>query len=83
MNVASSWTNGYTGKGIVIGIVDDGVHYDHPDLQPNYVSQYQCCIIKRNISSTLVNSFNMNTDNKQNLIIHFIHNKRYFINIVL
>lgn len=29
---------GYTGKGIVITILDDGLEKDHPDLQANYVS---------------------------------------------
>jgi subtilisin family serine protease len=28
---------GFTGKGALIGIIDTGIYYDHPDLAPNYV----------------------------------------------
>lgn len=36
MNVASVWKMGYTGKGVVLTILDDGVQADHPDLIRNY-----------------------------------------------
>jgi len=36
--VMAAWKMGYTGKGIVITILDDGLEKDHPDLQANYVS---------------------------------------------
>jgi len=36
LNVVPSWQRGITGAGVVIGIVDDGVDYLHPDLRPNY-----------------------------------------------
>jgi kexin len=31
-------TNAYTGRGVVIGIVDDGVQYSHPDLEANFAA---------------------------------------------
>jgi VCBS repeat-containing protein len=34
-HVVGPWNN-YTGSGVVIGVVDDGVEHTHPDLQPNY-----------------------------------------------
>ncbi|MBU1082692.1 MAG: S8 family serine peptidase, partial [Spirochaetes bacterium] len=34
-NLRGAWNSGYTGHGVVIGIVDDGVQPDHPDLAPN------------------------------------------------
>ncbi|HEY6565735.1 MAG TPA: S8 family serine peptidase, partial [Pirellulaceae bacterium] len=34
VNIERAWDN-YTGAGVVIGIVDDGVQRSHPDLQPN------------------------------------------------
>eukprot|EP00058_Branchiostoma_floridae_P001670 XP_002587158.1 hypothetical protein BRAFLDRAFT_98844 [Branchiostoma floridae] len=36
INVIPAWVNGYTGKGIVATIVDDGFDYTHPDLKRNY-----------------------------------------------
>ncbi|CAI9719185.1 6-like protease kpc-1 isoform X2 [Octopus vulgaris] len=36
MNVMPAWQMGYTGKGIVISILDDGIEKDHPDLKKNY-----------------------------------------------
>ncbi len=37
-NVAYAWTQGYTGAGTVIGIVDDGLQHAHPDLSLNYLA---------------------------------------------
>ena len=34
-NVTSVW-NSYTGNGIIISVVDDGLDKDHPDISPNY-----------------------------------------------
>ena len=34
-NVTSVW-NSYTGSGIIISVVDDGLDKDHPDISPNY-----------------------------------------------
>jgi subtilisin-like proprotein convertase family protein len=36
-NVRAAW-NSSLGAGVVIGIVDDGVSYAHPDLSPNYLA---------------------------------------------
>ncbi|XP_070212344.1 furin-like protease kpc-1 isoform X2 [Littorina saxatilis] len=36
MNVRTAWELGYTGKGIVVTILDDGIETDHPDLADNY-----------------------------------------------
>lgn len=38
MNIIPAWKDGYTGQGIVISILDDGIEKDHPDLVKNYVS---------------------------------------------
>jgi outer membrane autotransporter protein len=35
-NIVDAWKMGYTGKGVVIGIVDDGVEGTHEDIAPNY-----------------------------------------------
>lgn len=35
INVVGAWVD-YSGAGVAIGIWDDGVEYDHPDLAPNY-----------------------------------------------
>uniref|UniRef100_A0A674HKL9 furin n=1 Tax=Taeniopygia guttata TaxID=59729 RepID=A0A674HKL9_TAEGU len=31
-----AWEQGYTGKGIVVSILDDGIEKNHPDLEANY-----------------------------------------------
>jgi subtilisin family serine protease len=35
-----AWDRGYTGKGVAVTILDDGVQADHPDLQANFASFY-------------------------------------------
>ena len=40
MDVESAWDAGYTGKGVLVAVVDDGVHMNHPDLRSNFVSTY-------------------------------------------
>ncbi|CAD5123129.1 DgyrCDS11503 [Dimorphilus gyrociliatus] len=36
MNVQEAWAMGYTGKGVVVTILDDGIERNHPDLKDNY-----------------------------------------------
>lgn len=38
MKMAGAWRRGYTGKGVVVSVLDDGIEREHPDLKPNYVS---------------------------------------------
>lgn len=38
MKVVEAWKKGYTGKGVVVSILDDGIQPNHPDLKANYVS---------------------------------------------
>ena len=38
MNVQKAWNMGYTGKGVAVTILDDGIEKEHPDLANNYVS---------------------------------------------
>ncbi|MDR2429598.1 MAG: autotransporter domain-containing protein [Puniceicoccales bacterium] len=35
-NVTGAWTAGYTGAGVIIGIIDDGIEGSHEDLAANY-----------------------------------------------
>ncbi|KAF4520760.1 hypothetical protein B566_EDAN007389 [Ephemera danica] len=41
MNVWPAWQKGYTGQGVVVSILDDGIQTNHPDLAGNYVSTSQ------------------------------------------
>ncbi|XP_044031068.1 proprotein convertase subtilisin/kexin type 5 [Siniperca chuatsi] len=36
MKIAGAWRRGYTGKGVVVSVLDDGIEREHPDLKPNY-----------------------------------------------
>lgn len=45
-NLKEAWKMGYTGKGVVIGIVDDGVEGTHEDIKDNYSKD-----LSRNFSS--------------------------------
>ncbi|XP_029985651.1 proprotein convertase subtilisin/kexin type 6 [Sphaeramia orbicularis] len=36
MNVMAAWQRGYTGKNVVVTIMDDGIERNHPDLVQNY-----------------------------------------------
>ena len=38
LNVVLAWKNGYTGVGVNVVILDDGIQHTHPDLKDNYVS---------------------------------------------
>lgn len=47
MNVIPAWRKGYSGKGIVVSILDDGIQTNHPDLAQNYVMLilfFQLCL---------------------------------------
>ena len=36
MNVQEAWLAGFTGKGVSVTILDDGIERSHPDLVANY-----------------------------------------------
>ena len=46
MNVAAAWKKGFTGKGVVVTILDDGIQPNHPDLASNYVSKLDLSNLK-------------------------------------
>jgi len=35
---AAAWAKGFTGDGVVVGVLDDGIDFGHPDLQGTYAS---------------------------------------------
>lgn len=39
LNVSTLWSQGVTGKGVHVVIVDDGLDYEHEDLAPNYFAE--------------------------------------------
>lgn len=43
LNAKAAWQLGYTGKGVVVSILDDGIERNHPDLSQNYVSTTPMC----------------------------------------
>ena len=41
MNVIGAWNAGYTGRGVVVTILDDGMEHNHTDLFQNYVCWFE------------------------------------------
>lgn len=39
MNVSAAWAQGASGRGVSVTFLDDGLEWNHPDLQPNYDPQ--------------------------------------------
>jgi furin len=37
MRVKEAWALGYSGSGVTVSVLDDGLQIDHPDIAPNYV----------------------------------------------
>ena len=37
MNVTSAWAQGYSGRGVSVTFLDDGLEHTHPDIHQNYV----------------------------------------------
>lgn len=40
IEISSAWMNGYMGSGVIIGIVDEWLDPEHPDLQGNYNAEW-------------------------------------------
>lgn len=36
LNAKGAWEQGFTGRGVVVSILDDGIEKNHPDLEQNY-----------------------------------------------
>jgi len=51
LNVSGAWQMGYTGRGRVVTFLDDGLEFDHPDLQENYVCVYLHILFKNSFFS--------------------------------
>ena len=50
MNVVSAWQLGYTGRGVVVTILDDGIEHNHTDIQLNYVSLFRILFLPQWLS---------------------------------
>lgn len=37
LHVLGAWRKNYTGRGVVVTILDDGIQWNHTDLAQNYV----------------------------------------------
>jgi len=64
MNIVGAWKRGYTGKDVVVTILDDGIERNHPDLTQNYVS----------VSLCMSGCFESNS-----CILHTLHNELWLL----
>lgn len=71
MNVGPAWQKGYTGKGVVVSILDDGIQRNHPDLYENYVSFISICICKPNLFLSYLTFENQTFDFKSSFYLFF------------
>lgn len=39
LHAQAAWDMGYTGKGVVVGVIDDPADVSHPDLRPNWAGK--------------------------------------------
>lgn len=44
INVVPAWQQGFSGRGVSVCVLDDGIEHTHDDLKDNYVS-LSCCTI--------------------------------------
>uniref|UniRef100_A0AAQ4RA98 Proprotein convertase subtilisin/kexin type 5a n=1 Tax=Gasterosteus aculeatus aculeatus TaxID=481459 RepID=A0AAQ4RA98_GASAC len=58
MNIAGAWRRGYTGKGVVVSVLDDGIQGEHPDLKPNYDARASYDVNRRDEDPSPNNSNN-------------------------
>uniref|UniRef100_A0A3B3TR78 Proprotein convertase subtilisin/kexin type 5a n=1 Tax=Poecilia latipinna TaxID=48699 RepID=A0A3B3TR78_9TELE len=58
MNIAAAWRRGYTGKGVVVSVLDDGIEKEHPDLKPNYDPLASCDVNEQDQDPTPKHSKN-------------------------
>jgi subtilisin family serine protease len=56
MRVTDAWTAGYTGKGVTVTILDDGIEYLHPGNRRNQVDlcRQNLCIFCQLINHTIL-----------------------------
>lgn len=67
LNTKAAWAQGYTGRGVVVTILDDGIEKDHPDLISNYVShKFQIAEVEMFLSQTSQHTMHFETS-KQNV----------------
>lgn len=45
LNVTGLWSQGVTGSGVRVGIIDDGLDMESDDLAGNFVSAFLTCLV--------------------------------------
>ncbi|KAK3881522.1 hypothetical protein Pcinc_014041 [Petrolisthes cinctipes] len=46
LNLTWAWLQGYTGKGVTVSILDDGIQTTNPDIAPNYASEVSYSVVQ-------------------------------------
>jgi subtilisin family serine protease len=52
IGVSEVWSRGFTGHGVVVSVIDDGLEWNHTDLLRNYVSETETCSETSHVASS-------------------------------
>ncbi|RTG84802.1 proprotein convertase subtilisin/kexin type 6 [Schistosoma bovis] len=79
MNVLEAWELGYTGRGIKITIMDDGIDYTHPDLFVTYLKlKYYHAYVQRKIPFLNLMLLKLTFIHPRNLSCYFLKSLLFF-----
>ena len=71
MNVIPAWRRGFTGKGVVVTILDDGIQSNHPDLRLNYDPKVGVARKNESVNSDFMSQLSSQSSPVDNFTLEF------------